>query len=52
VGLSGKNPCVNINKFQENNLRQRFLSNEEIRALFMLADEDINIYAAAYIKFL
>lgn len=51
-GYLEKNPCANINKFQENNQRQRFLSNEEIRALFMAADEDINIYAAAYIKFL
>jgi len=47
-----KNPCQNVNKFQENNQRQRFLNNNEIRALFAAADQDANTYAAAYIKFL
>ena len=51
-GYLDKNPCSNINKFQENNQRQRFLSNGEIRALFLAADQDANTYAAAYIKFL
>jgi len=47
-----KNPCANISKFQENNQRQRFLSNAEIRALFLAADQDENHFAAAYFKFL
>ena len=51
-GYLDKNPCSNVNKFQENNQRQRFLSNDEIRALFIAADQDDNDYAAAYIKFL
>jgi len=51
-GYLDKNPCSGINKFQENNQRQRFLSNDEIRRLFLAADADSNVYAAAYIKFL
>ncbi|MCK5355980.1 MAG: tyrosine-type recombinase/integrase, partial [Methyloprofundus sp.] len=51
-GYLEKNPCTNVNKFQENNQRQRFLSNKEIRNLFTAADQDANTYAAAYIKFL
>lgn len=51
-GYLEKNPCTNISKFQENNQRQRFLNNDEIRALFLVADQDDNIYATAYIKFL
>jgi len=53
-GYLEKNPCQNVNKFQENNQnqRQRFLNNDEIRALFTAANQDANIYAAAYIKFL
>lgn len=47
-----KNPCKGIQKFQENNQRQRFLSKVEIRDLFIAADEDENQFAAAYIKFL
>ena len=45
-GYLDKNPCANINKFQENNQRQRFLGNDKIRALFIAADQDDNIYAA------
>jgi len=51
-GYLEKNPCTGINKFQENNQRQRFLNNDEIRCLFLAADEDSNVYAAAYVKFL
>jgi len=51
-GYLEKNPCKGINKFQENNQRQRFLSPAEIRRLFRAADEDANIYAAAFVKFL
>jgi len=51
-GYADKNPCRGINKFKENNQRQRFLSGAEIRALFVAADEDENQVAAAYVKFL
>ena len=51
-GYADKNPCRGINKFKENNKRQRFLSDKEIRALFVAADEDENQIAAAYVKFL
>lgn len=51
-GYVESNPCKGISKFQENNKRQRFLNNDEIRALFIAADEDENQYAAAYVKFL
>ena len=51
-GYADKNPCRGINKFKENNKRQRFLSEHEIRALFVAADEDENQYAAAYVKIL
>jgi len=51
-GYLEKNPCTHVNKFKENNLTQRFLNDTEIRALFKSADQDINIYAAAYVKFL
>jgi integrase len=51
-GYCEKNPATGINKFQENNKHQRFLSNDEIRRLFRAADDDANVYAAAYIKLL
>lgn len=51
-GYCEKNPASGINKFQENNKHQRFLSNDEIRQLFNAADADGNVYAAAYIKIL
>ena len=51
-GYCEKNPATGINKFQENNKQQRFLSNDEIRRLFDAADADENVYAAAYIKIL
>lgn len=51
-GYCEKNPASGINKFQENNKHQRFLSNDEIRQLFDAADADGNVYAAAYIKIL
>jgi len=41
-GYLEKNVCKGINKFQENNKHQRFLSNEEIRQLFWAADADLN----------
>ena len=51
-GYCEKNPASGINKFQENNKHQRFLNTDEIRRLFVAADADENIYAAAYIKLL
>jgi integrase len=51
-GYCKKNTASGINKFQENNQHQRFLSNDEIRRLFDAADVDDNVYAAAYIKIL
>ncbi|MEH6544371.1 MAG: site-specific integrase, partial [Porticoccaceae bacterium] len=47
-----KNPVTGISKYKENNQRQRFLAPAEIRRLFEAADEDLNYYAANYIKFL
>lgn len=52
-GYCEKNPATGINKFQEDtNKHQRFLNNDEIRSLFRAADDDVNTYAAAYIKML
>jgi integrase len=52
-GYCEKNPATGINKFQEDTKKhQRFLNNDEIRSLFRAADDDVNIYAAAYIKML
>lgn len=50
--LAEHNPAVGIRMHQENNVRQRYLSSDEIRRLFKALDEDRNQTLAAAIKFL
>ena len=47
-----RNPVQTIRKFQENNQRQRFLTEDEVRRLFKAAEGDHNRVAGCLIPFL
>lgn len=47
-----KNPCKGVDKFKEDNQRQRFLTEDEIGRLFKALDQDTNQTAATAIKLL
>jgi len=47
-----KNPCVGIQKFQENNQRERFLSQDEIQRMFVAMESEPNRVIVAALKFL
>ena len=47
-----KNPCQGIKKFQENNQRERFLSQDEIQRMFQAMETEPNRVIVAALKFL
>ncbi|EGV27828.1 integrase family protein [Thiorhodococcus drewsii AZ1] len=47
-----KNPCQGIRKFQENNQRDRFLSQDEIQRMFQAMESEPNQVIVAALKFL
>lgn len=47
-----KNPCQGIKKFQENNQRERFLSQDEIQRMFQAMESEPNRVIVAALKFL
>lgn len=51
-GRVERNPCAGINKFKENNQRQRFLSPEEIRRMYQAMENEPSKVAVAALKFL
>lgn len=51
-GAASTNPCATIKPMLENNLRQRFLSATEVSSLMMALEQEKNVIAAGYIKFL
>lgn len=51
-GVVSENPCSKIKPLQENNMRQRFLSKEEVGRLMNALYREKNRVAASYIQFL
>ncbi|GAA0492898.1 tyrosine-type recombinase/integrase [Tatumella punctata] len=51
-GLTSVHPVTNIALLRENNARQRYFSEDEIRRIFRAAAEDNNQVAATYIRLL
>ncbi|WP_200375976.1 site-specific integrase [Thiocystis violacea] len=47
-----KNPCLGVKKFQENNQRHRYLSQDELQRLFQAMDAEPNQVIVAALKFL
>jgi integrase len=48
----GKSPCAGVQKFKENNQRERFLSQDEIQRMFKAMEDEPNRVAVAALKFL
>ena len=51
-GITAQHPAKLIPLLRENNARQRYFSEDEIRRIFISADKDLNPVAARYIKLL
>ncbi|MCX9067292.1 site-specific integrase [Citrobacter portucalensis] len=51
-GLTTEHPARIVSLLRENNARQRYFSEEEIRRIFIAADDDSNPVAARYVKLL
>lgn len=51
-GRADRNPCVGLAKFKENNQRQRFLSPDEIRRVYLAMENEPSKIAVAALKFL
>jgi len=51
-GRAGRNPCIGVSKWKENNQRQRFLTPEEIQRLFLAMESEPSKTAVAALKFL